>query len=50
MTGVPPDCCCLILEAVCWLELVTLGHSTCVLADEDARGFVDSDPCDTNDR
>ncbi len=48
--GVPPDCCCLLLEAVNWLELLNLGRGTCVLADEDACGFVDADPYDMDNR
>jgi len=49
-TGVPPECCCLVLEAVHWLELLKLGPGTCILANEDACGFVDADPCDMDAR
>jgi hypothetical protein len=49
-TGVPPDCCCPILEAVRRLELVNVGQGTCVLADEGAHGFVAADSCEMDDR
>ncbi len=39
-----------LLEAVNWLELLNLGRGTCVLADEDACGFVDADPYDMDNR